>query len=128
MKRFRYALDPLCVSACALYAVNRFGVKPHVGSEFLRGHFNDLLLIPAALPFVLWINRRLGWRPHDAPPNAREIALHTALWALICEGIGPRWFQQGTADWCDVVAYATGAVIAWMLWNPKSARDQTEVA
>ena len=92
------------------------------------GHFNDLLLIPAALPFVLWLNRRFGWRSHDAAPDAREIALHTALWALICEGIGPRWFHHGTADWRDVVAYATGAVIAWMFWKLKSARARTVTA
>src|SRR4051812_37361244 len=41
VKPFRYALDPLCVGACALYAVNRFFIKPHVGYGFFHSHFND---------------------------------------------------------------------------------------
>ena len=117
MKRFRYALDPLCVAACALYALNRFVIKPHVGPGFFHSHFNDLLLIPAALPFLLWIYRILGWR-HDAAPDAREVAWHTVLWAAICEGVGPLVFSRyGTADWLDVVAYAAGAAVAWMIWS-----------
>ena len=49
-KHFRYAFDPLCMGACALYALNRFLIKPYVGPGFFHSHFNDVLLIPAALP------------------------------------------------------------------------------
>lgn len=117
MKRFRYGFDPLCLAACALYTANRFLWKPYAGPGFFHGHFNDLLLIPAALPWVLWLGRRCGWRAHDTAPGAGEIALHTAIWSAICEGLGPALTHHGTADWRDVGCYAAGAVAAWMVWS-----------
>jgi hypothetical protein len=117
MTRFRYALDSLCLAACALYAVNRWLVKPHVSSPFLRGHFNDLLLIPCALPLVLWLQRRLGLRLHDEAPSLAEVALHLAVWTLIAEWIGPRWMHRGVADGWDAAAYTAGAVVALIAWR-----------
>jgi hypothetical protein len=118
VKCFRYGADPLCVAACALYALNRFAIKPQTGAGFFHNHFNDVLLIPAALPWLLWISRLLGWRRDDLPPTWREVAVHAVLWALICEGFGPRVFAHlGTADWLDVAAYFCGAVPAWFFWN-----------
>ena len=71
MRRFRYCGDPLCAVACALYVLNRFWLRSDVGGPFLAGYFNDLLLIPAALPGVLWLQRRLGVRPTDGWPQWR---------------------------------------------------------
>ena len=123
MKRFRYAFDPVCVGACALYALNRFAIKPHTGPGFLHSHFNDVLTIPAALPLMIWVYRIFGFRSGDEPPSAREIAAHTLLWAVICEGVGPRMMPRyGVADWLDVVAYAAGAVLAWGIWNRQGKR------
>ena len=116
VKPFRYALDPACVLACASYALNRGVLKPHAHSTFLHAHFNDLLLIPAALPLVLWLQRRFGLRAHDAPPDAREIALHFAVWAICAEIIAPH-FAHGTGDWRDALAYAVGAIAAWAWWQ-----------
>ena len=121
MRRFRYLLEPLCLAACTLYAANRWLVKPHVVSPFLRGHFNDLLLIPCALPPVLWLQRRLGLRTHDDYPTAMEIAGHLAVWALIAEWLGPRWMHRGTSDVWDVAAYTLGAVGALVAWRWKPA-------
>ena len=122
---FRYAFDPLCLAACALYAANRWLVKPHVESPFLRGHFDDLLLIPCALPLVLWAQRRLGLRAHDEPPTPGEIAMHLAAWTVIAEWIGPRWLHRGVADAWDAASYALGAALAFVVWavrHPVPAR------
>jgi hypothetical protein len=115
-RAFRYARDPLFIAACLLYAANRLLVKPHVTSAFFRGHFNDLLLIPCALPPVLWIQRRLGIRHHDQRPLAGEIAAHLCIWALIAEGVGPYWLHRGVSDPYDVLVYIAGAVIAYFIW------------
>ena len=116
MKVFRYWRDPLFLGCCSLYALNRWAFKPHLPSPFLRGQFNDLLLIPCALPLMLWLHRRLGLRQHDAFPNGREILLHLVIWSVVCEVLGPRWLPA-TGDWKDVVAYATGAWLAWGCWH-----------
>jgi hypothetical protein len=115
MRRFRYALDPLCLGACALYALNRWVLKPRIHSAFLHSHFNDLLFIPAALPLVLWLQRRLGLRTSDGPPEAREIALHFVVWSVMAEIVAPH-FAHVTGDWRDVLAYAAGALAAWAWW------------
>lgn len=120
MKAFAYARDPFCLTACALYLANRWFLKPIVGWPFLHDHFNDLWLIPAALPPVLWLQRRLGLRSHDRPPDGAEIAFHLLVWSFLFEGIGPR-VMAVTGDPADVAAYAFGAVLAWAFWRRRVA-------
>jgi hypothetical protein len=120
--RFRYALDPLCLAACGLYVVNRWLVKPRVDSPFFDGQCNDLLLIPCALPLVLWLQRRLGLRAHDALPTGREVTGHLLVWSFIAEVLGPQWLRQGTADVRDLLAYAVGALVAWLFWCARQSR------
>ena len=117
MRRFGYLRDTLFVMAVAGYALNRFVLKPRLASPFLHGHFNDLLLIPAALPVLLWLQRITGLRDHDHVPTWAEFLLHLVVWSLICEWLGPLWFHHGTADGWDVVAYAVGGVAACLWWN-----------
>lgn len=117
MKRFRYLGDPLFLGACALYVLNRWGLKPRVHSAFLHGQFNDLLLIPAALPPLLWLQRRLALRGHDAPPTSGEIIFHLAVWTLLFELMGPRFIAHATGDWRDILAYAAGALLAGIWWR-----------
>ena len=117
MKRFAYVRDPLCVAACALYVLNRWWLRAHVGGAFLTGYFNDLLLIPAALPVVLWLQRRLGVRPDDQRPAWREIGLHLAVWSFAAEVVMPHLTARATGDWHDVVAYAVGAGVAGFWWQ-----------
>lgn len=117
MNRFGYLRDRLFLAAAAGYALNRWLLKAVFPSPFLHGHFNDLLLIPAALPVVLWVQRHIGLRPHDLAPSWTEICLHLAVWSLICELIGPFWLRRGTADLWDVAAYAVGGIAACLWWN-----------
>ena len=121
MNRFRYARDPLCVAACGLYALNRWWLRALIGGVFLRGYFNDLLLIPAALPLALWLQRRLGLRPDDARPRWGEIALHFIVWSLAAELFAPRFMRWTTGDWRDVLAYGAGALVAGAWWHAAAA-------
>jgi hypothetical protein len=96
--------------------VNTWLLKPFLAlGPFMTGHFSDLFLIPAALPLVLWIQRRIGLRLHDGPPTGAEITLHLAIWGLIAEGAGPLLTHHGTADPWDLVAYSAGAVACYVL-------------
>lgn len=116
MKRFAYWRDPLFLAACVLYALNRWLVKPHVHSPFLHGQFNDCLLIPCALPLILWLQRQLGLRAQDDFPSAGEIGFHLVVWSVLFEFIGPH-LMRVTGDVRDVVAYAIGSFIAWCWWH-----------
>lgn len=117
MRRFRYGADALCVVACAAYVVNRWLLPASWRGAFLREHFNDLLLIPAALPWLLALQRRLGTRQHDDPPRVGEIAVAVALWSLAAEVILPRLTTRAVADPWDVAAYAAGAIVAGVWWH-----------
>lgn len=117
MKPFLYARDPLCLLACAGYALNRWLVPHAWKGWFLRGHFNDLLLIPAALPLLLWLQRRCGLRPADVRPQWSEILLHLAVWSITAELIAPRLFAGATGDAWDIAAYTGGAILSGLLWR-----------
>jgi hypothetical protein len=117
MRRFGYLRDPLFLVAAICYVANRWWLKTLVPSPFLHGHLDDLLLIPAALPLILCLQRIIGLREHDDAPSWSEVFLHFAVWSLICEFVGPFWLHVGTADLWDVMAYAVGGGGACLWWN-----------
>ena len=117
MQRFRYCRDPLFLIGCFAYALNRWVLKPNTTSAFLHGYFNDLWLIPCALPPILWLHRRLHLRADDNYPSVSEIALHLAFWSVLFEYIGPKIMPHVVGDPLDVVAYTVGAVVAGVWWH-----------
>lgn len=117
LKRYRYAGDPICLASWALYGCNRFLVPWSMKGPFLRFHFNDVLFIPAVLPLMLWVHRKLGLRHDDAPPRGDEVWLHLVVWSVAAEVVAPRLSHRATGDVWDVVAYAAGALGAQLLWR-----------
>ena len=119
MQRFLYLRDPVFLIGCAAYALNRWLLKPHLASRFLHGYFNDLWLIPCALPPILWLHRRMGLRTNDDFPRLSEIALHLVFWSVLFEYIGPRFMPHTVGDPLDVLAYAVGAIVAAIWWRSR---------
>jgi len=117
MKRFGYARDPLCLTACACYAGNRWLLTAVLKESFFRGYFSYTLLIHSALPLILWVQRKLSLRTDDAPPHWVEIALHVVVWSVAAEVIAPHIFSRATGDVWDVVAYAGGALFSGLVWQ-----------
>ncbi len=117
MRRFLYLRDPLFLTGCIAYVINRWLVKPHVHTGFFHSYFNDLWLIPCALPPILWLHRRLGLRPHDTAPQISEIISHLIFWSLLFEWIGPKFVPHTIGDPLDVVAYTAGAAVAGLWWQ-----------
>jgi len=117
VSRFRYARDPVCVAACACYAANRWLVPFAWKGMFLRNYFDDTLLIPAALPLVLWLHQRFKWRPPEARPTWSEIIMHWAVWSVAAELVAPHFFARVTGDPWDVAAYAGGALVSGLIWQ-----------
>lgn len=116
VKRFGYVFDPVFLVSCALYALNRWLIKPHCGLPFFHNWFNDILLIPCALPPVLLTHRWLGLRATDQPPTAGEVAAHWVGWSVLFEVIGPHILPT-TGDPWDVAAYGAGALGAFACWR-----------
>jgi ubiquinone/menaquinone biosynthesis C-methylase UbiE len=116
VKRFAYLFDPLFLLGCGLYASNRWLIKPHVHLAFFHNWFNDLLLIPCALPPLLFVHDCFRLRPRNQWPTALEIFAHTAGWSILFEWIGPH-IMRTTGDPLDVVAYFAGAAFAFLWWR-----------
>jgi len=114
--RFGYVFDPLFLVCCALYAANRWLIKPHTHIAFFHSWFSDLWLIPCALPPVLLIQRWCGLRTHDRPPTDGEILAHLAGWSVLFEAIGPH-IMRTTGDPWDVAAYAFGSGVGYVWWR-----------
>lgn len=117
MKKFRYLGDGLFLLCCCLYALNRWYIKPRVHSSFMLFHFNDTLLIPCALPVLLFMQRRLKLRMTDELPTAGEITLHLVVWSILFEAIGPHIMRGVVGDPWDVVSYIAGGILAWFWWH-----------
>jgi len=117
MKRFAYLRDRLFLWSCAGYALNRWLLKPHFHSRFLHDHFNDVLLMPCALPVLLLLHRKLGLRTHDDAPTLGEITLNLAVWSILFEVIGPRIMPWTVGDFRDVVSYVVGGIAAGLWWH-----------
>jgi hypothetical protein len=129
MRQFRYGRDPLFLLGCAAYALNRWGLKPHVHNVFLHGYFNDLWLIPCALPPILWIHRKLRLRAHDRMPGWGEILSHLIFWSVLFEYIGPKFMPGTTGDPWDVAAYCAGGLAAGFWWHrPSRLVEQKRMA
>ncbi|MFO1487537.1 MAG: hypothetical protein U1F65_03575 [Verrucomicrobiota bacterium] len=125
MRPFGYWRDRLFLTGCALYALNRWWIKPHVHGRFLHSYFNDLLLIPCALPLVLLLQRLLRLRLHDRAPQPGEIVFHVAVWSVICEVLAPHFLPRLTGDPWDVVAYGLGGLLAGCWWRWWENRPRT---
>ena len=131
MKRFGYVFDPLFLVCCALYAANRWLIKPHCHIAFFHNWFNDVLLIPCALPPLLLAHRWLRLRAHDQPPTLAEVSAHVLGWSVLFEVIGPR-LMTTTGDPWDAVAYACGGAGAFFCWRncqdrSAASRNQTQL-
>jgi len=95
----------------------------HWAWPFLHSHFDDLLLMPAALPVVLWIQRLTGLRKHDLPPTWSELFLHLTIWSVMCKIVGPFYCHIGVADPWDVLFFAAGGIAACLWWNRPVAQS-----
>ena len=117
MKAFGYLRDPLFLVCCFLYALNRWVLKPRVHSAFLHDHFNDLLLIPCALPPLLLLQRWLRLRADDRLPTTGEILVYLVVWSILFEVIGPHLMPWTVGDPLDAAAYAVGGFAAGLWWH-----------
>lgn len=119
---FRYWQDILFLLTLSAYWINRFVIKPHLpeGEVFFHGYFNDLLLVPVALPLVLLLLRLVGARRHDLFPTMIEVLMAVVVWSILFELIGPELSDRAIGDPYDVLAYTVGGLLSYFIWNRRS--------
>lgn len=127
MRQFGYLHDRLFQISLATYALNRLVLRSHLGLlnhshlhfvwSFSHSHLDDLLLMPAALPVILWGQRLLGLRMSDVSPTWPEMWVHLVVWSVMCKLVGPLWLHIGTPDPWDVAAFAIGGIAACCWWH-----------
>jgi hypothetical protein len=122
--RFCYVWDPLFLCSSLAYGINRWILKPRVNSEFFRFWFSDLLLIPCALPVLLWLFRFFRLRAGDEAPSLFEIGWILAVWSVLFEWLAPRFLAHAVGDWRDILMYWTGGLAAWAYWRRRSMDRQ----
>jgi len=123
MRAYGYWRDPLFLTGCAAYAVNSWLIRPHMQAGFSQMHFNDLWLIPCALPPVLWLHRKFGLRSHDQVPQFLEVVLHLIFWSVLFEWIGPLFLRRAVGDPMDVVVYTLGALLSMLWWHREAVTE-----
>lgn len=110
--------NPLFMISLAAYCLNTLVAKYHsVDSHFLKFYFNDLLLVPCALPPILCLISIAGFRDSNKPPSFIEVLICLCIWSIAFEVVGPLVSQKSTADPFDVGAYWIGGAVSWSLWN-----------
>jgi hypothetical protein len=119
---FQYLGDPICIASLCIYVVNRFWLKPnHIGGWFTHGYLNDCLCLPLFVPIILWIQHLVGLRRHARFPNGWEIFQNLAVFTFVFQVVIPQFPKAFTAagDRRDIIAYATGGLIAGMWWRSR---------
>ena len=118
--RFRYLADPVFMASLIVYAVNRYVLKPrHIGGWFTHGYLNDVLCLPMFVPVILYIQRIIGLRKHDADPRVWEIAQQFIIFTIMFQVIIPRFPRtfNSAGDPYDIIAYFAGGVLAGAYWK-----------
>ncbi len=118
--RFRYIKDPLFLCCFNLYWINFWLEEYDMSTQLLTSYLNDVICIPFWIPIMLWGQKRLGLRNHDAAPEHLEIAIPLVMWAVLFEVIIPACRGLGipaVADPNDVLCYCAGAMIAVIFWR-----------
>jgi hypothetical protein len=117
---FAYLRDPLFLFCFFTYWVHRWLAGHDMSTPLLQSHLNDLICIPFWVPIMLWIERRLGLRRHDHPPDAIEITIPLVILAAAFEAVIPsrsEWHVPTVPDPKDVLAYCIGSLAGVTIWQ-----------
>ena len=101
----------------ACYGLHRCWQTVFPDSGWMDRYWNDLWMLPCALPLILSLYSALGLREPATPPSGTEIFWHGVLWGLMAEFMGPLYFKHAVGDLWDLVAYAVGGIVLFYRWH-----------
>lgn len=112
--------DPLFLGSVALYALNRWVLKPCTSIELCHSYLNDLICIPFWVPVLVSLLRWCRLRPDPGPPAGAEVLVPLVLWSIVFEIVLPQlgpFRGIAIADPIDVLCYAAGALVGAAYWR-----------
>ena len=98
-------------------------------STLFRYYFSDVLALIVCVP--LFANLQVLFRVRkNFNIMGKEIVLYFLIFSIVYEGISPQIYYKATGDWLDVLAYALGGLILWVIqflkniYQNKTSRKQ----
>ncbi len=113
----RLLRDPFWIIAITCYALHKCWQAVYPDSGWMDHYWNDLWMLPCALPLILSVYGLLGLRELAIRPSGAEILWHGVLWGLMAEFVGPLCFKHAVGDPWDLVAYAVGGFVLFYRWH-----------
>ncbi len=110
-------LEPFWIFSLACYAVHRWWQWASPSPGWMSNHWNDIWMLPCAVPLVTRMYAALNLRASTAPPSLSEIVWLGLLWSVMAECLAPLWFTRSTGDPLDVLAYGLGGFMLWLRWH-----------
>ncbi|XOV71453.1 MAG: hypothetical protein ACFHW5_22565 [Verrucomicrobiota bacterium] len=119
--------DSFWLLSLACYAIHRIWQWASPAPGWMSSYWNDIWMLPCAVPLVIRIYETLNLREPNMHPSLSEIVWHGLLWSFMAEGLAPVWFPSSTADPLDLAAYALGGFMLWLRWHlfPRINHDVT---
>ncbi len=117
---FRYLKDPLFLAVVGVYLCNKALRISLGGTEFQNAYLNDLICVPFWVPVLLAVNKRLGLRSHDGPPEAYELLIPILVWSIAFEMVfpySPTFGSHAVADPNDIPCYCLGGLASGIFWR-----------
>jgi len=113
---------------CAFYLLNRGLVQPCISVSYpwIANCLRDVLVVPCLTTVVLSAFRMVGFKSTYNHPTAFELAIGWVFFSVLLEFVLPIIFGLGVSDPFDVLWYATGTVLAMLVWRPKGCHDRDD--
>lgn len=123
-----FSLDPARIYGfiSLIFVLNRVFEVLGWSNSALRSWLDDVLVLPLALGFALWVHRRRGRSPEWTIP-VFQVILAVVLYSVFFEMILPVFSTRATSDPLDLIAYGAGGVLFHFALNrPGQTLDYEE--
>ncbi len=120
MLNYCFWKDKLFLISSLIYFFNTYYLKHLIKVDFFQNYLNDILLIPCALPPLIYLYVKLKLRNQKSFPTTLEVFSFFIFSSFVFECLGPKYLNKGVADYFDILAYAIGGIISNYFWNKNS--------
>ena len=107
----------IAFALCAVGGVHYLLQAYDYSIPVLRHYLDDLLIVPITGTLALWVQRKWIVRHENFRFTGLSVAMLCVYYAIAFEWIIPAFHSSFTADYADVIAYATGGLLFYVYIN-----------